>query len=335
MPGYRIGRTARRGVLVAALLLAAACGDDGPREAAATTTLQTASPTTRPGVPSTAAPVSVTTTEPRPVVPEGEFVAVVTQNRTDVVENRFQIQLANRTHDQFRVVAARLLWDGFSSDWIRREPPTVVVGGQRVDIPSPFPGANCAGDGPRATMPSVDTARVELELEDGDVLELPVVDEWFIARRLYEEDCERQMIESLIAVEWVDVDEDEYDGRPVTVAEFRLTRRTGVGEFTVLEVGNTIPYVVEPVLTAIGEPVVTLAADADQAGVPMRIVERRCDAHAMAEVKQPTNFATQIRFPDGSEHTYIAYPDRAHWLDMRDTADRACEILGEIIHLGK
>lgn len=295
-----------------ALLTIAACADDGPRATAPTTS----------------------TTEPRPPVPDDAFVAVITQNRTDVVENRYQVQLVNGTDQRYDVTSVQLVWDGFApADPVMREPATVVVAGQRLDIRTPFPGARCAGDGTRATMPPVAEGHVAVELAGGARLDLPVIDELFIGRRLYEEDCERQMIESLLAVEWVDLREEEYGGRPTTAAELRLTRRAGAGQFTVLEVGNTIPYVVEPRDHIAGEPVVTLSADADTAAAPVHFLERRCDPHALMEVKQPTNFATQIEFPDGSVHTYIAYPDRDYWLTMRTTADAACEQLGLIVPL--
>lgn len=346
---------ARRLALACATLLLAisACGDDGPHTAvpertgavtssepapSVSTTGTTAAPGTQsppaPAVPTTAARATTTTTEPRPPVPDDQLVAVITQNRTDVVENRFQVQLVNGTDRRYEIASVQLAWDGFASaDPVIREPATIIVAGQRLDIRTPFPGARCRGDGTRATMPPVADGHVTLELVGGSVLEIPVVDELFIGRRLYEEDCERQLIESLVAVEWVDLREEQYGGRPTTAAELRLTRRAGAGEFTVLEVGNTIPYVVEPVDHRPGEPVVTLAADDDTAEAPVHFLERRCDPHALMEVKQPTNFAAQIRFPDGSVHTYIAYPERDSWLTMRATADAACEQLGLIVPL--
>ena len=104
-----------------------------------------------------------------------------------------------------------------------------------IDFPVPFPGADLrrrrhAGDDadPRRRAGCV------LLLDSGETVEVPVVDKWHLARKLYEDDCEKQMIDAQVAIEWVDLHEDEFEGRPVTVGEFRLTRRDGDGEFTML-----------------------------------------------------------------------------------------------------
>lgn len=334
---------------VVAAMLVGACGDDGPDVAVSTVGPSAAPATSGHAVaPPTAAsgPVATTvrgsapterpastTTEPRPVVPPGVLAAVITQNRTDVVENRFQVQLVNGTRDRYDITSVQLVWAGFTPDPVVRDPPTVIVGGQRLDIRTPFPGATCVGDGTRATMPSLDDAYVAIELVDGSRMELPVVDELFIGRRLYEEDCQRQAIAEMVAIEWVGLREEQFEGRPVTAAELRVSRLAGEGEFRILEVGNTIPYTVDAFEAGPGTPVVTLAADADVAEAPVRFLERRCDPHALQEVKQPTNFAAQVELPDGSVHAYIVYPPREYWLTMRRTADAACAELGLIVPL--
>lgn len=348
----------RLALACAALLTVAACGDDGPSAATPVTTRPVAPPaseTVSATVLATSVPASVastslpvpastdvattsvarttTTTEPRPEVPEGVFVATITQNRPDVSANRFQIKLVNGTDTRYRVAAVQLMWDGITTERVVRDPMTVLVSGQRVDIPVPFPGATCAGDGTRATMPPFDAARVVLQLDDGSTLDVPVVDEWFVARRLYEEDCERQLIESLVAIEWVGLAEAEYEGRPVSVADLRMTRRAGVGEFVVTEISNTIPYVVDPVGSR--RPVLTLEAEAASASAPVRFLESRCDPHALAEITQPTKFVAQVQFPDGTVHPFIVFPEREDWPVMRETADRACVQLGLVVQLGE
>jgi hypothetical protein len=184
-------------------------------------------------------------------------------------------------------------------------------------------------------MPSLDDATVVLQLDSGDTVAVPVVDKWHMARRLYEEDCEKQMIESQVTIEWVDLHEGEFEGRPVTVGGLRLTRQAGQGEYTVLEVSPTVPFVFDAIDTEVGEPVVTLAADADTAEVPIRFVESRCDPHALAEIKQPTKFVAQVVLGDGSQHPYIIYPERSYWTPMRLTADKACVQLGKVEFLGE
>jgi hypothetical protein len=260
------------------------------------------------------------------------LVAVPTQNREDPAKNQFQIQIHNGTRDRFDLAAVQFVWDGYTTPVTDRD--SIVVGGQVIDFPVPFPGATCVGDGTRETMPSLDDARVVLLLDSGESVEVPVVDQWHLARKLYEEDCEKQMIEAEVAIEWVGLHEAEFEGRPVTEGELRLTRNAGTGEITVLSVSDTIPFVFRPVDTAIGEPVVTLATDADQVAVPVRFLESRCDPHALAEIKQPTKFISQVQLGDGSLHPYIIYPDRDYWTPMRLTADKACVALGKVEFLG-
>jgi hypothetical protein len=334
-------------VLIAPAL--AACADDSPvGQSSSETTVRPAASTTTPAsttppdaTATTSAPVSApptdtsvtTTTEPRIEIPLGVLVAVPTQNREDPAKNQFQLQIHNGTDDRYDIDGVQFRWAGFTTPMTDRD--SVFVGGQVIDYPVPFPGASCVGDGTRATMPSLDDATVMLLLDSGETVAVPVVDKRHLARKLYEEDCEKQMIDAQVAIEWVDLREGEFEGRPVTVGELRLTRRAGEGQFTILSVSNTIPFVFDAVDSDPGEPVVTLAAGAEEASVPIRFIESRCDPHALAEIKQPTKFVAQVQLGDGSVHPYIIYPDRSYWTPMRLTADKACYQLGKVEFLGE
>lgn len=334
--------------LLTLILLAAACADDSPAPRSAElsaesptvatvasppTTVATVTATTEATTPATTGAPVPTTTEPKIDIPLGVLVAVPTQNREDPAKNQFQIQIHNGTRDRYDLDGVQFEWDGFTTPMTPRD--SVFVGGQVIDYPVPFPGASCVGDGTRATMPSLDDAKVVLQLDSGDTVDVPVVDKWHLARKLYEDDCEKQMIDKQVTIEWVDLHEGEFEGRPVTVGKLRLTRRAGEGEYTILEVGNTVPFVFDAIDTEVGEPVVTLAADADTAEVPIQFVESRCDPHALAEIKQPTKFVAQVVLGDGTEHPYIIYPERSYWIPMRLTADKACVQLGKVEFLGE
>ena len=256
-----------------------------------------------------------------------------TQNREDPAKNQFQVQVHNGTDDRFDLAGVQFVWDGYTTPMTDRD--SIIVGGQMIDFPVPFPGATCVGDGTRATMPSLDDARVVMLLDSGETVEMPIVDKWHLARKLYEDDCERQMIDSQVAIEWVDLHEEDFEGRPVTAGQLQLTRRDGTGEFTVLSVSHTIPFFFSAVETEVGEPVITLAADADSASAPVRFLESRCDPHALAEIKQPTKFIAQVQLGDGSVHAYIIYPERDYWIPMRLTADKACVALGKVEFVGE
>ena len=319
--------------------LLGSCAGDSPAASSDAPSASTAPPASSAPPASTVVPVASTTPDTVPTtteaeieLPVGVLVAVPTQNREDPAKNQFQIQIHNATPDRLDLAAVQFVWDGYTTPMTDRD--SIVVGGQVIDFPVPFPGATCVGDGTRATMPNLDEARVLLVLDSGEQLEVPVVDQWHLARKLYEEDCEKQMIESQVTIEWVGLGEAEFEGRPVTEGELRLTRRAGSGEITVLSVSDTIPFVFRAVDTAIGEPVVTLADDAEQVSVPVRFLESRCDPHALAEIKQPTKFIAQLRLGDGSLHPYIIYPDRDYWTPMRLTADKACVALGKVEFLG-
>lgn len=323
----------------AALLAAAAlisCGNDGPTGAPRPSEIAAAVPAPSPSSPPPSSPpsstVAPTTTEPELEIPAGVLVAVPIQNREDPAKDQFQVQIHNGTRERYDVVGVQFVWAAYTTPVVGRD--SIVVGGQVIDFPVPFPGANCAGDGTLATMPSIDDAAVVLSLEDGRQLELPVVDKWRLARKLYLEDCERQMIDSLVGIEWVDLHEQEFEGRPVTAGSLRLTRRAGEGAISVLAVGNTIPYVFDAVDARPGEPVVTLPAGAETAAAPVRFIESRCDPHALAEIKQPTKFVAQVKLGDGSVHPYIVYPERDLWTPMRLTADKACVLLGKVEFVG-
>ena len=285
-----------------------------------------------PAASSTSIPAS-TTTEADVPLPTGVLFAVPTQNREDPAKGQFQVQLHNDTDGRYDLTAVQFRWAGYTTPVVERT--AVIVGGQTVDLPVPFPGATCVDDGTIATMPSLDDAAVVLRLVDGSEVEMPVVDQFHLARRLYLEDCERQMIDAQVGIEWVDLHEENVEGRPVTAGSLRLTRRDGTGEVTVRSVSNTVPYEFVAVDTAVGETVAVLPEGVDQVDVPVRFLESRCDPHALAEVKQPTKFIAQIVLGDGTEHPYIIYPERSYWNVMRATADEACIILGEVEFVGQ
>ena len=109
----------------------------------------------------------------------------------------------------------QFVWEGYTTPVTERH--DIVVSGQRIDFPVKFPGATLRRRRvTRATMPDPATATVRLILDDGSERIIPVFDVDHLARRLYLEDCERQMIESLVAIELVDLHAVEFEGRPVT-----------------------------------------------------------------------------------------------------------------------
>ena len=180
---------------------------------------------------------TTTTLEPKILLPIGQLVAVPQQNREDPAKNQFQVQVVNDTDRRFDVLSVQFVWAGYTTPIMPRD--STVVGGQTIDFPVSFPGATCVGDGTIDTMPPLDGAMVLLGVGDGTILEVPVIDRWHLARRLYLDDCLRQQIESMVTIEWAELHEEEFDGRPVTAGVLRLTRLAGTSMITIQSVSGT------------------------------------------------------------------------------------------------
>jgi len=309
--------------LIAAVLVG--CADD-PADARVQTAERAAPPL------GTIATTTTTATEPDAPVPPGLLVAVPQQNREDPAKGQFQLQLVNGTDARFAVRSVQFRWTGFSSPVTPRD--SQIVGGQTIDFPVPFPGATCVGDGTIDAMPSLDGARVLLGLDDGGLLEVPVIDRWHLARRLYLEDCQRQSVATSVTVEWADLRRAQHQGRPVTEGVLRLTRGTGTATIRIESVSGTIPYGVETIGVAQGETVVVLPSGEDTADARIRFVESRCDPHALAEVKQPHEFVAQVDLGDGVLVPFIVVPPETDWVPMRLTVDEACAVTGQVVFVG-
>ena len=230
------------------------------------------------------------------------LVAVPTQNREDPAKNQFQVQIHNGTRERYDLAGVQFRWAGYTTPMTERD--SIIVGGQIIDFPVPFPGATCVGDGldrhhalGRRRPRRAAARRRQRGRGAGD---RPVAPRPQAVPRGLREADDR-------------VARDDRVGRPprgassragpVTAGELRLTRRAGTGEITILSVSNTIPYEFAAVDTAVGEPVAVLADGADEVSVPVRFIESRCDPHALAEIKQPTKFVAQVQLGDGSRST--------------------------------
>lgn len=262
----------------------------------------------------------------------GQLVAVPQQNREDPAKNQFQVQVVNDTDARFEVLSVQFVWEGYTTPAMPRD--STIVGGQTIDFPVSFPGATCVGDGTIETMPSLDGATVLLGVGDGTIIEVPVIDRWHLARRLYLDDCLRQRIESMVTIEWAELREEQFEGRPVTAGVLRLIRLTATTAITVQSVSGTVPYGFEVIDGDPAEPVVFIAANESVGEAAIRFVESRCDPHALAEVKQPHKFVAQVDLGDGVLIPYVVIPAETMWVPMRLTADKACVATGKVVFAG-
>ena len=352
--GLRVlGREGALGIAVAATLLIG-CGADPSDLAAPISSRPTASATTAAASTSTVTETDSTdssvstdsvsttefvpaTTEPKIPIPPGVIVAVPQQNREDPAKGQFQVQVVNDTDERFEVVVGAVRVAGLHHTdepprhhdrgrTDHRPPRTVPRGSLRRRAIATMPTVD--------DVPSLDDAVVLLGLQDGTVREIPVIDRWHLARRLYLDDCRRQFIDASVTIEWADLHEEEFEGRPVTAGVLRLTRLTAADTITIVDVSGTVPYSFDAVGRQAGDPVIVLAVGDDVEEVPIRFTESRCDPHALAEVKQPHKFVAQVDLGDGVLQPYIVIPAESDWIPMRRTADAACVATGQVVFVG-
>ena len=137
------------------------------------------------------------------------------------------------------------------------------------------------------------------------------------------------MIESLVAIELIGLHAVEYEGRPVTEGELRLTRRASTAAVSVQSVSNNILFGFEAPDAPVDGPVVALSQDVDEASAPVRFVESRCDPHAISEASQPFKFIAQIDLGGADIHPYIVLPPLDAQIPMRQTMEAGFLALGE------
>lgn len=264
--------------------------------------------------------------EPPVSVPPGILAAVPFQNRLDVAQGIFQLKLYNGTSTSFEVAAVQLVWDGLTTAVTKRS--NTLVAGDRIDFPVALAPAQCAGHGTADDMPDLRDAVARVLLADGSEVEALVVDVKHFARKLYLDDCERQLIAETVAVTWVDLRQATLDGRPVTEGQLRLARRDESSRDTIIVsfVSNTINFTVD----TLGPPdgaVAVLPSGQPAVDVPVRFVEGRCDAHALSESSQPFQFIAQIDLGDGLVRPYAIPPAIDDQVPMRKRVEQACAIL--------
>lgn len=323
-------RQVTRGSLVAIVAgaLLCACGGDGGGASSPTTARASATA----GATTTTA-VTSTTAAPAPVVPAGELGVVPLQYRDDEVAGRMQLEVVNGSGETLRVTAVQFVWEGFTTEVAERE--NAVGAGQRVDFPVPLPAATCTGDGTASSMPDVATAIARLTLASGEVREAKVYDTKGVAAALYLRDCERQRVAVAVTLAWTELVRVEVDGRPVTRGLLTVTRGAAGGDIAVLAVGSTITYLVVPVdEPAAGAPLLVLPEGEATVSLPMYFLEGRCDAHALAEAKQPFRFVLQLDLGDGQVHPFILEPPKEAQEAMRATVFDGCVALGLVEPLG-
>ncbi len=302
--------------MAAAVCSALGCAADAtPRSDASTTPPLTTAP---PRVSAT------TTTVPTATVPPGPVLAAVPlQYRDDVSAERFQVEIINRTDEMLDVTSLRFEWSGMSTDTVERS--LAIGSGQTVDLPLPLTPASCIDPDKPESMPDVSTAVAVLGIASGEERRVPMYDRDGVLTRIYQKSCRQQWLDRQLLVEWTTFAVADFEGRPVVTAELHIERRAFTGAIRIVSVGGTIPF--NPEFDNGALPI-TVDVGVAEATTPMRFTEARCDAHAVAETKQPFNFLVELELDEQAYPFAVLTPDGSHQL-MFDTAAAACAALGE------
>ncbi|MDP5181289.1 hypothetical protein QOZ88_01440 [Blastococcus sp. BMG 814] len=254
----------RRAVVLAGALLLAACGGE-PVEPRADPAPASAAPTAQPRVPGVAA----------------EAVRL----RTDeAVGGRVQVRVTHTGGAPYTVTGVALDAPGFAP-----LPPSGVtagfVPGRVIDLPTPYGEAVCpAGSG-------APVARLTLARPDGSVEEVRVPLEGDALARVHAEECRARAVAEAVElrVDGLQAGPERLTGR------LALARLGADDEVVVGRVGGNVQFDVAAEL-----PLELPAGAATTAGA-VTFTPATCDAHVLAEVKQPHLFPVGVRIGERPE----------------------------------
>ena len=261
-----------------AVLLCAACGGTPPSSA----------PSSAPSSSSSSASAAPSTSlTPGPAVaPVDGIEAEAVQLRTDAaVGGQVQVRVTDTGAEPFTVTSVAIDSPGFAP--LPDLPVTAAYApGQTIDLPTPFGEVVCD----RAAEPAA--ARVTVVRPDGagEVLRVPLA-----AADLTEIHADTCAARAALAVASVAVTGLAVDGEAAT-GSLVLTR-TGDDDRAV-----TVTRLEGIVLYGAGADLPrTLEEGAASLRVPVEFTMARCDAHALAEVKQPYRFLLGVRVGEDAE----------------------------------
>ena len=260
-------------------------------------------------------------------VPANPLVAEPLQYRDDIAADRLQLQLTNGLDEPLPVIAIQFVWAGFSSPIT---PKQLTIGaGQRVDLPVQMNVADCtiAGTTVLPAPPTTD-ASVVLTLSDGTTRTAAVADADATLVGIHTADCERQMILQQATIEFVSLHRETIDGRPITAGVLRIERGFASDAVSLVSAGRTIPFNLQFPTALSDGPLVVLDSDQSSVELTVHFIEGRCDAHAVAEAKQPFRFVVQLDLGDGVIRPLVVEPDATLRPQMLATVAEGCAALG-------
>src|SRR4051794_14888954 len=254
----------RWGAAVAALLAVSACssgtGDPAASRSSAGESSVAALPTVR---------------DPADPVPGMEAEAV--QLRTDkAAGGRIQVKIT--ASDEFSVTSVALDSPGFEA-----LPPTELTAdfrpGRVIDLRTPIGAAQCD------VSPVPASARLTVVRSGGQPEEVDVPLTADVLEEIHAHECAEQALDEQVAIEVADL-ADDGDG---LAGSLQLTRKSAGEDVKVISLRRSVLMAAEVNLP------LTMAADASDAAAPLRFTPATCDAHVLAETKQPFLFPMTVQ----------------------------------------
>lgn len=223
------------------------------------------------------------------------------QTRVDeAVGARFQITVTNTSSVEFTVVGTGLDSPGFAP--LPQSPrETVFRPGARYDLPTPYGTAMCQADVPAEPAYAV----LDVLRPDGtrEQLRAPLPSVAEVLTRIHDRECRAADVAAAVTVSLVDLVAVGEGPEQVVSGRLQLTRAAAQGPLAVTGLRGSVLYEVVPGLAF---PVELASAD-DVVSLPVELSPRTCEAHTIAETKQPFLFPLFISF-DGAEASYSEIP---------------------------
>lgn len=219
--------------------------------------------------------------------------------RTDAaVGGQFQTRITNTGSEAFMVLGVSLDSPGFERLPFAGRPATYNPGAT-IDLPTQYGAVLCADD------IQVDPAFTALQVQqpDGRIEELrvPLEAPDDIIDRIHQEECNALALAAAVDVSLGEFSSAEVDGRTVVQATITLTRGSNTEEEIALtELRGSVVFDVSFADSSEAPPAMTVEEDQLVVPVILRHTARGCDAHVLAETKQPFVFPFLLSFDGGT-----------------------------------
>jgi hypothetical protein len=235
--------------------------------------------------------------------PAPKLAAEIVQLRRDVLLNRFEVAVTNRSRDEVTVESIDLRVPGYGGAGVQ-DKDSPVPAGQTVNLPTPYGEVSCSGDGtapvgrPRVVVrvhsandPNV--RRMVLQPRDPNRLLMRVAADTCLSRRLLRE------VQLSFDPTWrmVGSGRDRYL-RGTLQARLTIDEPRDVTQLRGTVIFGLLP---DPPGRAANPPLARLTPDLPAASIRVRLTLARCTGHARGEVKRPYEFLVWLAPPGGKE----------------------------------